>query len=56
MEFNLDLRIELMDIHPLLRAVRVCVRFKGSCWTPGFNTESVFCAVDDKDNHREGGR
>lgn len=56
MEFNLDLGIELMVTHPLLRVERVCVHFKGSCWTPGFSTESVFCAVDDKDNHREGGR
>lgn len=53
MEFNLDLGIELMDTHPLLRAVCVCVCFKGSCWTPGFSTESVFCAGDDKDEHRE---
>lgn len=41
-----------MHTHPLQKAIRVCVCFKGSCWTPGFRTESVFCAVDDKGIHR----
>lgn len=39
-----------MDTHPLQKAV--CVQ--GSSWTPGFRTESVFCAVDDKGIHRGG--